>query len=90
MRLRKERLGNGNGRRYHILFTATADIGTDASSRREGEVTLCVPKNQGMGNVNGERFIRARSTVHECNCAWRLSISLKNLCLVLTFLSLHK
>jgi len=43
--LRSERFGNADGRVYHIAFTAYDREGNDCS----GEVTVCVPHDQGKG-----------------------------------------
>ena len=43
--LRAERNGPGNGRIYHIDFTATDAFGASC----KGEVTVCVPHDQGRG-----------------------------------------
>lgn len=39
--LRAERTGGGDGRVYHVTFTATDDVGLTC----EGEVTVCVPRS---------------------------------------------
>jgi Tol biopolymer transport system component len=44
--LRAERAGNGNGRVYHVCFTAS-----NAQGRCSGEVTVCVPHDQKPGRV---------------------------------------
>jgi hypothetical protein len=41
--VRAERDGGGNGRYYHIYFTAADDFGNSCT----GEVQVSVPKNQG-------------------------------------------
>lgn len=46
MTLRAERDGSGNGRVYHVDFTATDAFGAACS----GEVTVCVPHDQGQGD----------------------------------------
>lgn len=43
--VRAERAGGGNGRVYHIKFTAIDPGGAGCF----GEVTVCVPRNQGAG-----------------------------------------
>ena len=43
--VRAERLGNGNGRVYHIFYTADDGNGGTCS----GEVKVCVPHDQGQG-----------------------------------------
>ena len=43
--LRAERSGQGNGRVYHINFTASDGVGGTCS----GHATVCVPRNQGSG-----------------------------------------
>src|SRR5262249_30992754 len=44
-RVRAERNGNGDGRVYHLAFTATDPAGATCS----GEVKVCVPHAQGHG-----------------------------------------
>jgi len=46
-RLRSERSGLGDGRVYHILFTAEDGNGGTC----DGEVTVCVPHDRGRGRV---------------------------------------
>jgi hypothetical protein len=45
VQLRAERQGTGDGRVYHIFFSATDPDGFSCS----GEVTTCVPHDQGRG-----------------------------------------
>lgn len=46
--VRAERAGNGNGRVYHIEFTAMADNGEDTCTE---VVQVCVPHDQGRGKT---------------------------------------
>jgi len=50
--VRSERAGNGDGRVYHITFSATSTSGSESCT---GEVTMGVPKSQGKkgGPVDG-------------------------------------
>lgn len=50
--VRSERAGNGDGRVYHITFSATSTSGSESCT---GEVTVGVPKSQGKkgGPVDG-------------------------------------
>ena len=45
--VRAERAGDGNGRYYHIFFTATDSFGNTCS----GEVLVSVPKSQGRNGA---------------------------------------
>jgi hypothetical protein len=47
--LRAERAGNGNGRVYHVTFTADDGLGGGCT----GTVTVCVPHNRQATCVNG-------------------------------------
>jgi hypothetical protein len=49
--LRAERDGNGDGRVYHIQFTVSDPEGASCS----GEVTVCVPHDQGHGGQCGDQ-----------------------------------
>ena len=45
--VRAERTGSGNGRVYHIFYSATDNVGASCN----GEVTVGVPHDQGKGSV---------------------------------------
>lgn len=45
--LRAERSGKGDGRVYHVSFTATDDLGGQC----QGTVAVCVPHDQGQGHT---------------------------------------
>jgi len=47
LKVRSERSGTGNGRMYHIIFTAYDNKGGQCSSN----VQVCVPHDQGKGNI---------------------------------------
>jgi hypothetical protein len=49
-RLRAERAGGGDGRVYHLTFTATDEDGGSCT----GNVTVCVPHDQGGGRTCGD------------------------------------
>ena len=51
VKLRSERLGNGDGRVYHVAFTASDGRG----GRCSGTVTVCVPHDQGRGRACGDQ-----------------------------------
>ncbi|HVG10629.1 MAG TPA: hypothetical protein VNM67_23195 [Thermoanaerobaculia bacterium] len=48
--LRAARSGSGDGRVYHLRFTVTDELGLACT----GEVTVCVPHNQGRGRTCGD------------------------------------
>ena len=58
VKLRSERLGNGDGRVYHVAFTASDGRG----GRCSGTVTLCVPHDQGHGRACGDQGALVDST----------------------------
>jgi len=60
--LRAEREGGGDGRVYHVGFTA--DDGRNG--RCTGTVTVCVPHDQGQGRVCGDEGPLADSTGPTC------------------------
>jgi hypothetical protein len=45
--VRAERTGSGNGRVYHIFYSATDNVGASCN----GEVTVGVPRDQGKGSM---------------------------------------
>ena len=47
LQVRSERSGTGNGRVYHIYFTATNTQGSSCT----GGVTVCVPHDQGQQSI---------------------------------------
>lgn len=49
--LRAQRDGDGDGRVYHLEFTATDD---DSGNQCGGEVTVCVPHDRGQGTSCGD------------------------------------
>jgi hypothetical protein len=49
-RVRAERAGGGDGRVYHLAFTATDEQGATCT----GTVTVCVPHDQGHGGTCGD------------------------------------
>jgi uncharacterized repeat protein (TIGR01451 family) len=57
-KVRAERKGAGNGRVYHIKFTATDAAGAACT----GTVTTCVPRNQGGACVDGGPLYDSTST----------------------------
>ena len=58
VKLRSERLGNGDGRVYHVAFTASDGRG----GRCSGTVTVCVPHDQGHGRACGDQGALVDST----------------------------
>jgi hypothetical protein len=59
LKVRSEREGGGNGRVYHIGFTASDNKGGICA----GVLTVCVPHDQGQGKVCGDEGLLHDSTV---------------------------
>jgi hypothetical protein len=57
--IRSERSGLGDGRVYHIAFTAMDDEGDTC----DGAVTVCVPHDQGLGDICVDQGLLFDSTV---------------------------